>query len=250
VRRPTGPTILASPRRAHKGWTALACLLLISLPAKELGAQERTPHRLGPVDAVLAAGAAGAYFAPHVFKLNEHPPSCAPCSQGSVPWFDRWAITEPRNLPDAASSGLVVALAGLEALDLARAGPAHYGEVGYVAESAGWALGAAEVLKAIAARKRPVLYTPLAPMDSSNLEAQRSWPSGHAAVAFALATSFFLVPRAGAAPIPAWHKWLALAAATSIGVLRVAAGKHFPSDVMSGAALGAVSAVTVRAVRF
>ena len=54
----------------------------------------------------------------------------------------------------------------------------------------------------------------------------------------------------GAAPLPAWHKWAALATAVSIGALRVAAAKHFPSDVVAGAALGVVSAVTVRAIRF
>jgi membrane-associated phospholipid phosphatase len=246
---PTGLTILASPRRPHKG-LALACLLLISLSANELAAQQAAPHRLRPADVLLAAGAAGAYFAPHVFSLNEHPPSCAPCDPQSVPAFDRWAIAEPRNLPDLTSSGLVAALAGLEALDLARAGPSHYAEVAYVADASAWALGSAEIIKALVARKRPVLYTPDAPAEAASLESQRSFPSGHAAVAFALATSLFLVPRAGAAPLPAWHKWAALATAVTIGALRVAAAKHFPSDVVAGAALGAVSAVTVRAVRF
>ena len=250
VGQPAGHTILAPPSRVHKGRIALACLLLISLSAKELGAQQPAPHRLKAADVLLAAGAAGAYLAPHIFSLNEHPPSCAPCDPRSVPGFDRWAIAEPRTLPDVTSSGLVVALAGLEALDLARAGPDHYAEVAYVAESSAWALGAAEVVKAIVARKRPVLYTAEAPAAAASLESQRSFPSGHAAVAFALATSFFLVPRAGARPLPAWHKWAALATAVSIGALRVAAAKHFPSDVLGGAALGVVSAVTVRAVRF
>jgi len=229
---------------------ALACLLLISLSAKELGAQQRAPHRLRPADVLLAAGAAAAYLTPHVFALNEHPPSCAPCDPQSVPGFDRWAIATPRNLPDVASSGLVAALAGLEALDLGRAGPDHYAEVAYVADASAWALGSAEIIKALVARKRPVLYTADAPGAAGSLESQRSFPSGHAAVAFALATSLFLVPRAGAAPLPAWHKWAALATAVSIGALRVAAAKHFPSDVVAGAALGVVSAVTVRAVRF
>jgi membrane-associated phospholipid phosphatase len=32
--------------------------------------------------------------------------------------------------------------------------------------------------------------------------------------------------------------------------MRVAAGKHFPSDVVGGAALGVTSAVVVHAIRF
>jgi membrane-associated phospholipid phosphatase len=35
-----------------------------------------------------------------------------------------------------------------------------------------------------------------------------------------------------------------------VGALRVASGKHFPSDVAGGAALGVVSAFAVRAIRF
>ena len=229
---------------------ALACLLLISLSAKELTAQQPAPHRLKAADVLLAAGAAGAYFAPQVFKLNEHPPSCAPCDPQSVPAFDRWAISTPKTLPDLTSSGLVAALAGLEALDLARAGPDHYAEVAYLADESAWALGSAEIIKALVARKRPVMYTADAAAAAPSLESQRSFPSGHTAVAFALAAGLFLVPRAGAQPLPAWHKWAALATAVSIGVLRVAAAKHFPSDVVAGAALGVVSAVTVRAVRF
>lgn len=227
---------------------ASLCLLPILLCANELAAVQGSSHRLGPVDAVLSVGAVGMYAAPHVFSINQHAPSCAPCDRQAVPWLDRWAIAERRDAMDAASTGLVLALAALETLDLAQSGTAHYGEIGYVAESAGWALGATELVKAAVARKRPVLYTVDAPAAAGDLDSQRSWPSSHAALAMALATSYLLAPRERAAP--AWRRWAALGAAVSVGVLRVAAGRHFPSDVVGGAALGVVSAITVRAVRF
>jgi membrane-associated phospholipid phosphatase len=38
--------------------------------------------------------------------------------------------------------------------------------------------------------------------------------------------------------------------AAGVGVSRVAAGRHFPSDVLAGAALGTVSGVVAYKVRF
>ncbi len=224
------------------------CASLILLSPKELSAFQSLPHRLRPLDAWLSAGWLSAAVTPRVFDINNHPPSCAPCDRQGIPWFDRWAIAQPRDALSAASSGLVFALAALETLDLSRGGAAHYGEIGYLSESAGWALGVGEVVKAIVARKRPVLYTAQATAAASDLESQRSWPSDHTAVAAALAAGYLLVPRGQ--PVPAWRRWAVVAAAASVGALRVASGKHFPSDVVGGAALGVVSAVTVRVIRF
>jgi membrane-associated phospholipid phosphatase len=224
------------------------CLALILLCSNELAAFQAAEHRLGARDAVLSVGAVGMYAAPHLFSINDHPPSCAPCDRQAVPWLDRWAIAEPRDAVDAASTVLVLLLAAGEAVDLGRSGPAHYAEIGYVAESAGWALGATEMIKAVVARKRPVLYTAAAAEAAADLDAQRSWPSAHAAVAAALATSYWLAPRERAAP--AWRRWAVVGTVVTVGALRVAAGRHFPSDVVGGAALGVVSAVTVRVIRF
>lgn len=224
------------------------CCILILLWPNELRAFQGAPHGLRAKDAWLTAGWLSAAAVPRVFDINNHPPSCAPCDLQTVPWFDRWAVTQPHDALSTASSGLVFAMAALESLDLVRGGPEHYGEIAYLSESAGWALGAGEVLKAIVARKRPVLYTADATAAAADLENQRSWPSDHTAVAAALAAGYLLIPRGQ--PLPAWRRWAVVAAATSVGVLRVASGKHFPSDVAGGAALGVVSAFAVRAIRF
>ncbi len=108
-------------------WGLIWVLTLILLSPKELGAFQAGPHKLRPVDAVLSAGWLSAYAVPHLFDLNDHPPSCVPCDRQSVPAFDRWAIVQPKDALSAASSGIVFALAALESLDLARGGPEHYG---------------------------------------------------------------------------------------------------------------------------
>ncbi len=238
--------MLPLPRPVHK--VRRGVWLWLSLwPLHGLHGQEpRTV--VERADVLWAAGAATVYVVPHLLGINDHPPSCAPCNRDGVPWFDRWAIREPQDALSAASTGLVFALAALETADLARSPGLRYAGVAYLAESAGWALGAGELLKAVAARKRPVLYTPQAPRAASDMEAQRSWPSGHTAVAFALAAGYVLVPRPR--PVPALRRWAVALAAASVGVLRVAAGYHFPSDVAAGAALGVASAAALRVVRF
>ena len=65
-----------------------------------------------------------------------------------------------------------------------------------------------------------------------------SFPSDHAAAAFAIAFAVFAFSRRGGA--------LFLAAATLIALLRIALGMHYPSDVVAGmlVGLGAAALVT------
>ncbi len=65
----------------------------------------------------------------------------------------------------------------------------------------------------------------------------KSFPSDHAAIAFAIATSVYLV-------LPSWGKILYVCA-LMIGLGRVAVGVHYPSDVVVGALLGTISAIIV-----
>ena len=73
-----------------------------------------------------------------------------------------------------------------------------------------------------------------------------SFPSGHSAIAFALATSYLLsrVAPSRTARVGA------IAAATAAAVLRVASPRPFPSDVVGGAAVEVGSAVLVHSIRF
>lgn len=188
------------------------------------------------------------YFTPHVLDINQGPPPCAPCDRATVPWFDRWVIAEPRDTWAAGSTLLVAGIGVLAGWDFVDDGPARTGDLAALGESAAIAVGVTELVKAIAARNRPVLYTARAQEAEAVLDAQRSWPSGHTAVAFALATSYALsVSREGG---PAWRRWAALIAAAGVGSLRVAAARHFPSDVVGGAAVGVLSAVGIHAIRF
>jgi hypothetical protein len=61
----------------------------------------------------------------------------------------------------------------------------------------------------------------------------RSFPSGHASGAFAVATVFAWEFRD-----KRWVPWVAYGTATLIALSRVGLGRHFPSDVLAGAILG------------
>lgn len=82
------------------------------------------------------------------------------------------------------------------------------------------------------AAKRLVL-TPL----SENL---KSFPSGHAAFFFALSTAIFLEDKKTGS--------IFLFASCLMGIARVAAGVHWPTDIMGGAAIGVLSALIVKLI--
>ncbi len=94
-------------------------------------------------------------------------------------------------------------------------------------------------LKAITRRKRPSDVAPGAPFNDTFFAGGKSpfkgssFPSGHAAGAFAVATvvaSRYHTHR--------WVPWVVYGFATVVSFSRVTSSAHFPSDVFLGAALG------------
>ncbi len=113
-------------------------------------------------------------------------------------------------------------------------------------EAAAWAVAATELLKAGVARNRPVMYTADAPEAADELDSRRSFPSAHAAVASALATSYLLRSASDDTAV----RIVTIVAAAGVATMRVVAARHFPSDVLAGAAFGAGAAVAVDFLRF
>ena len=173
------------------------------------------------------------------------PPPCAPCDPGSVPGFDRWIIRPPVRAYATGSDLLILGLASGTLIHTAF-GPRGQRRVLTELETMAWTMGVVGLSKSLIGRNRPVLYTEVAPEVAAQVINQRSMPSGHAAIAFATATSYWLNnPERGLAP-----KLAAVAAAVGISVLRVASAKHFPSDVVVGAVVGTGVALAVHTIRF
>ncbi|MCK4358052.1 MAG: phosphatase PAP2 family protein [Candidatus Cloacimonetes bacterium] len=108
-----------------------------------------------------------------------------------------------------------------------------YGETMYLQA------GIAKWCKFLTKRNRPYTYNDQA--DSSrqdNRDARFSFVSMHTTTAFSAAVfgSYLYQERGGQYPTLFWIANLSLAAAT--GILRVASGNHFPTDIICGAIIG------------
>ena len=230
-----------------RAWAILLVLTNLASPHPVSG-QIAADSGLSTTDGVIFGAIGGLLLAPGVLGIDPGTPDCLPCDPGDLPFFDRWAVASPRPAWDHLSTGLVLGLAAATWWDLSRSGHGARGKLVASMESAGLATAVAFLAQDLVGRHRPVLYTPEAVDLTEPANELDSWPSGHTAVAFALATSYAL-GRPGVSPPPE-ARIAALAAALVVGGLRVAAAKHFPSDVVSGAAVGVGSALLVHTIRF
>ena len=96
-------------------------------------------------------------------------------------------------------------------------------------------------LKGITQRTRPFAYNEDAPLKEKETQnAKRSFFSGHTSVAFAMAV-FLSTVYGDFHPNSQWKPFIwgaSLLAASTVGYLRYAAGKHFPTDIIIGALVG------------
>ncbi len=97
-------------------------------------------------------------------------------------------------------------------------------------------------------RIRPYVYNADTPLSrKTSIEAKRSFFSGHTTWAFSTSI-FFATVYNDYYPESQWKPYIwggALAAASSVGILRYASGAHFPTDVLVGAVVGSAIGYTV-----
>ena len=99
------------------------------------------------------------------------------------------------------------------------------------------------VLKPLGDRRRPERHTHAVPLTRQvTMPRSRSWPSGHAASAFAFATGVGAAWPVAGVPLSVL--------ASVVAYSRVHTGVHYPSDVIAGTAFGvALAPMAVAAVR-
>lgn len=110
-----------------------------------------------------------------------------------------------------------------------------------------WSYGSSEIAKNLTKRARPFVYRAPLHLDPMAPDARRSFYSAH--TTFAATMSFFTASVFSAYYPDSRYKGLVWIGAATIpaltGVTRVLAGKHFPTDILVGYAIGAVTGVVV-----
>ena len=177
---------------------------------------------------------------PGFLKLPSGAPSCAPCSPAGLPGVDRWVVGANSSLARGGSTALLLGVGGMAAYVAAhgRSSPQARGNFAVLANSISWTAASTDWLKVLFRRKRPVLYTSGAAAVATSIDNQRSFPSGHTSVAFAVATSYLVMANREHLPHQTRNAILLYGGAAGVGELRVAGGSHFPTDVLAGAMLG------------
>jgi len=220
-----------------------SALALVLLAVSGSSAQAQAPYSVSFGDAASLVAAGVAALIPAATKLPKSAPSCGStvlCDPASLPVIDRAALHTFSGPAGTASSAVlagVIGFAGIASFEGAT--PAQRrGHVAVLANSLAWTFAATDWVKVVVRRKRPVLYTAGGPAAAGDPDSQRSFPSGHASVGFAAATTYLMMARREHLPHQTRNAVLLYVGALGVSALRVSAGKHFPTDVLGGAVLG------------
>ena len=216
-----------------------------------------------PVDLALTLGLGAAWMTSELLSPSLNPSSCRWCDRDAdgtdhLNRFDvsvrsalRWRDTSTADTLSSIFSFGLAPLAGFGIGVLVAWHDDRLDELAadtlVVAESAVVAIGLNQVLKLVVARERPDVHA-RSPSERLALQSNGdnlSFYSGHATLAFALATS------AGTVATMRHHRlaplmWVAgLTLATTGSYLRIAADRHYASDVLTGALTGAAVGFSV-----
>jgi membrane-associated phospholipid phosphatase len=222
-------------------------LLFLCLLTNAFGQENPSPYRIARAEAwaapLTAVFAGAGWYAQHRvegFSSTE----LALLNFQDIPKFDRWNAGNWR--PKAArASDICVALSFSAPLAIfaAREPRRDFFKIALMASEAGLtSFGLVNTAKGLAHRTRPYIYGTVAPLAERMEDHGRlSFFSGH--TTFSATACFFgaklfhdYFPQSKLRP---WVWTVAALAPAGIGYLRVRAGKHFLSDVITGYAVGA-----------
>ena len=232
--------------------------MIAILLALSAGAQDKIDVRPAVDVTITAAGLLG-FVIPELLKNELAPAQCRICD-GSVDGVDAFFHDHmtgwlwDRKTSDTISNVLVYALLPIGALAGAytTTGPfasdgAGWRAIGIVVEATAVQGAIVQALKFTAARQRPFARygdgTTSGTYDVNDRDSHVSLPSGHTGFATALGVSLAMTATLEDSPAAPWLWGGAAAATITTASLRMMAEKHYFSDVLSGAAIGAACGV-------
>lgn len=230
--------------------------VLAALPGGSAAAS--SPYALEPIaDASVTAGAMVLGFGLILFASIDdfETPPCGDCDASTINALDR-AIVDNHDetwgaVSDVLLSSLVAAPFAVDLLDVGISGApiSGYGTDSVVhVEALFITLALTSIAKVAVGRARPFTYREFYPLESRlRYDAGLSFFSGHTSMSFtgatATAMTFSLRHPDDPARFAVWGVMLGLASLTGYG--RIAAGKHFWTDVLTGAAVGSLVGILV-----
>ncbi len=237
-------------RSRARGLSFLATFCLVALGAPNASAQTRALRWDPPVDYTVTLGGGALWIASVALGSVLDPSSCRWCATNPVDAGARRALLWPDadlagQLSDA--TGFVLSPAAAYGLGASAAFHAHASsnfalDALLITEATVLALDLDEATKLLTARSRPYVRADGGPRDPDDL---MSFFSGHATETFALAASSGTVAMLrGYAWAPA--PWIAGGIlAVTTGYLRIAADRHWLTDVLVGMIAGTCVGVAV-----
>jgi len=240
-------------------WTTLAALWVVITAAPRGVAAADLASAPGPAYALswqldlpillISGGLAASYLV-----VDEvAPPFCAPvCDRAHVNAFDRWAAGyyNPtwQTVGDVTTGVTLVALP--LSLFVSESWRPALSDLVVVSEALLTSSAIQVIVSYAVGRPRPRVYGETAPLDQrTNANAARSFFSGH--VADGMAATFATAEALSRLRRPTLALVTLIVGVTGtalIGVARVGAGGHFPSDVIIGAAVGSGVGIAIPAV--
>ena len=195
-----------------------------------------------------AMAVSGLYLMSQVDPLRE--PQVAALDPLNVNAFDR-AATRQYRYQDANLSDYLLTLSAVTPFSLLASRSVRRELAPIIVmyfETAALAGGLTSISKGLFKRKRPYVYNPNVPLsDKLSVGARHSYFSGHVSnsAAFCFLTAY-MVNRYAERPAWKWAAWTgAVVIPGTIGYWRFTAGKHFPTDIITGYLIGAGTGILV-----
>jgi membrane-associated phospholipid phosphatase len=217
------------------------------LPAPAAAQEPPRPLQIDqPQTWALAGGATGALLLTLAFQKQLAPGSCRWCGangfdtgvRDALKWKDTGAASLGSDIGQLGGPLLAVGSLVLSGLDVGSRRTAGE-DLLVTTEAVSVALLAMQVTKMVAGRVRPYAWAD--PGAVQGRDAYASFFSGHTTVTFAAATAAGTVARLRGYRHWPWIMGLGLAAAGATGYLRIAADRHWATDVLAGAAVGSAA---------
>jgi membrane-associated phospholipid phosphatase len=233
-------------RVSARSFTAAVVAAALAVPA----AAEEPPSPVSvdwAVDGAITGGALGLWLGGELAADRLAPAACRWCTP---PQLDAWAReavvwSNPKSAKTVSDLLVVGVPASVALYDGLAVGSAHAAlpDLLIITEAVALSGLLAQATKLVAARQRPYAFYGTSP--SEGVDDRLSFYSGHTTIAFAAVAAGGMLAQLRNDPAWPWVYGVGFTAAAATGYFRMAADKHWLTDVLVGAGTGTAVGLAV-----